>query len=279
MKFSLIFIAMLVMAPAITFADESARPAPVPDREKLNAYLFEENRTYDDWFVNQKAVHFKDTYIWVYTEAFAKEFRMPAQWIDSALKGADAIAFSTKEAYPLCGWNGKSNSCRASSNCLIDIYFHQQRNPMPWNNSLRWTDLDFRSTSAFVLSSLQPVDRKQMNHAGVKSPFTDPENGNELLWWLVGIPGVSPIGGAAYLKAYDRSIFNNYSLVIADVSCDEVTGLELSADSPFSRSRKVLRSITLPKSWRDRIRPVMQKVSEGDRAFFNEKLKELQSGR
>ncbi len=279
MKSILIFVAMLIMVPAISLADESSRPAPVPDREKLNAYLFEENRTYDDWFVNQKAVHFKDTYIWVYTEAFAKEFKMPSQWIDSELKGADAIAFSTEFSPPLCGWNGKPNACRASSNCLIDVYFHQKRNPVPWDNSLRWTDLDIRTTSAFVLSSLRPVDRKELDHSGIRSPFTDPESGDELLWWRVGIPGVSAIGGSAFIRAYDRSIFSNYGLLVATISCDEITGLELSADSPFRRPRKILRTITFPKSWRDRIRPMIQKIDESERAFFTEKLKELQSGR
>lgn len=276
MKCSLVFVAMLVMSTGLAFADESARPAPVPDREKVNSFLFEENRTYDDWFVNRRAVHFKDPYIWVYTDAFAKDFKMPAQWVDNELKGADAIAFSTEEAPPLCGWNGKQNACRSSTNCLIDVYFHQKRNPMTWDNSLRWTDLDIRSTSASVLSSLQPVDRKEMDHAGIKSPFTDPESGNELLWWRIGIPGVSAIGGSAFLRAYDRSIFNNYSLFVAAISCDEITGLELSANSQFDRPRKIYGSIVFPKSWRDRIRPVLQNINDRERAFFNEKLKELQ---
>lgn len=279
MKFSQILIAMLVLSPAVVFADESARPAPVPNAERLDAWLFQKNRTYDEWFVNQKSVNLGDPYTWVYNESFANEFRMPAQWIDNELKGADAIAFRTRESDPMCGWNGKRSACRASYECVINVYFHQKRNPMPWDDSVRWTDFDYRATSVWVLSTLQPLDRREAESPFRKSPFTDPASGKSLLWWLVGIPGVSPIGGTAHLLAYDRSVFNNYSVIVQEIPCYEISGLELSTDWPFEKSRNIYRSIAFPKSWRDRIRPLAKEIIERDRTFFREKLKEMGVGK
>lgn len=279
MKCSLVFIAMLGMASAISFADENSRPVPVPDAEKLDAWLFKKNRTYDEWFVNQKSVNLGDPYTWVYNESFANEFRMPAQWVDSELKGADAIAFRTRESDPMCGWGGKRSACRASYECVINVYFHQKRNPMPWDDSVRWTDFDYRATSVWVLSTLQPLDRKESESSDRKSPFTDPASGKSLLWWLVGIPGVSPIGGTAHLLAYDRSVFNNYSVILQEIPCYEISGLELSADWPFKKSRNIYQLITFPKNWRDRIRPLAKEITDRDRVFFREKLKEIGTGK
>ncbi len=276
MKFSQILTAMLVLSQAVAFADESARPAPVPNSERLDAWLFQKNRTYDEWFVNQKSVNLGDPYTWVYNESFANEFRMPAQWIDNELKGADAIAFRTRESDPMCGWGGKRSACRASYECVINVYFHQKRNALPWDDSVRWTDFDYRATSVRVLSALQPLDRKEAADPEIKSPFTDPDSGKGLVWWLVGIPGVSPIGGTAHLLAYDRSVFNNYSVILQEIPCYEISGLELSADWPFKKSRNIYQSITFPKSWRSQIKPMMEKIDERDRAFFSAKLRELQ---
>ncbi len=82
MKFALALFATLIFSSATTSADEHSRPPSVPDSEKLDSWLLQENRTYEAWFVDRQSVHFKDPYIWVYTESFAKDFRMPSQWID-----------------------------------------------------------------------------------------------------------------------------------------------------------------------------------------------------
>jgi hypothetical protein len=267
-----------VIGHAISYADENSPPAYVPDAKKESAWLFGLNRTYDEWFVDQKSVHVQDPYTWVYTEAFAKDFGMPDRWIDKGLTGADALAFRTGTAFPLCGWNGKKDACHASPTCILEMYFNRKSNPLPWGEKIRWTDLQFNQTSVWTLGSLRAVNRVESVNIGPKSPLSDPESGEELFWWYEW-ESREKSGGVGRIMSYDRSVFENYSLIIINIGCerDEYAGLNLRPNPRAGISKRSLLSIKFPKSWRDRIRSTMTDIRERQGAFFKQKFEELKS--
>lgn len=267
---------LLVACLPASSADEFAAPLYVPDSKKESAWLFGMNRTYDEWFVHQKAVHVKDPYIWVYNEDFAKDFGMPERWIDKTLTGADALAFRTGTAFPLCGWGGKTDSCNVSHECILEMYFNRKLNPLPWSKRSRWTDLQLNQTSAWTLSSLRPINRDESKNLGPRSPLADPDGGRELFWWYeYETKGMS--GGAARVRSYDKSIFENYAVVIINIDCirQEYSGLQLRPNPVSGQPNTSFLSLNFPKTWRERIQPSMNDAVERESSFFKEKFSGL----
>lgn len=218
----------------------------------------------------------KDPYLWVYNANFAHDFGMPGRWIDNTLSGADALAFRTMESLPMCGWGGKRDACRISSICILEMYFHHDRNPLPWNDALRWTEFWSRNTSADTLYALRSFDRAE-SQAWMRPPFLEPGTKKDLEWWYVHI-SKRAWGGGTTIVSYDRSIFGSYSLVVLNYGCmhPELAGLDL-ASQPFSSSHtKAYRSIAFPLQWRSRVKSAIQKVNEEDSRFFRDQRKQLE---
>lgn len=276
----LIATAMMTLSAAPLSAAEHSPPAAVQDQERPYISPSGKHRTYDEWFVQRKDVFTKDPYLWVYNASFAKDFHMPNRWIDAELRGADALAFRTGSAFPLCGWGGDPDACKPVTMCLIEMYFHEGRNPLPWNDSLRWTDLQVNLTSLWTLTSLRRLLRHPSREGMRKSPFTDPQSGRELSWWFVLAASSAPYGGPTWI-AYDRSAFEHYSLVVLDSRCpsEDIAKLELRPFPSEEPEGRVRHTVVLPKSWRDRISRVMKRIEEQDRAFFQERLDELKKER
>ncbi len=248
--------------------EENSVPAPVRPSERMSSWLEGMNRTYDDWYVNQKSVSVADVYLWVYNTAFARDFRMPDRWLDDSLTGADALAFRVMPSFPLCGWDGNPESCKPVNYCLVDIYFNNKMHPLPWSDRARWTDLQVNLTSAWALSSHHPLKRASSATTGRRSPFSEPKTGNELDWWFSTAAGLSLAKGPVW-HAYDRSVFDGYSVVVMDIGCpdEEVTGLELRSAELSSPVTKRFHALSFPKSWRDRIKPLLQKAADENRPF------------
>jgi hypothetical protein len=267
---------LILSSPQFVIADENSLPAYVPDSQKQMAWLSGMNRTYDEWFVQQKSVHVSDPYIWVYNESFAKEFGMPDRWIDRDLIGADALAFRTGTSFPMCGWNGNPNSCNISPECTLEMYFNRRSTSLPWSDPIRWTDLQLNQTSVWTLGALRSVNRRNSEQIGMRSPFADPDTGRELVWWYEFV-AKDVSSRIASVSAYDRSIFEKYSLVILDISCTrgEYSGLQLRPFSNQNQSSKSFISISFPKEWRKRIRPVIEEILKRKSLFFQEKYKEI----
>lgn len=248
---------------------ENSAPVPVRSSERMSQWLEGMSRTYDDWMVNQKSVHVADVYLWVYNSGFARDFRMPDRWLDDSLKGADALAFRVMSSFPVCGWEGNPESCKPVNYCLVDIYFNNKRHPLPWGDRVRWTDLQLNLTSAWTLSSGHPLNRAPSATSGRRSPFSDPKTGTELDWWFATTADTSSFTGPVW-HAYDRSVFDVYSLVVMDIGCPEedITGLELRSAESDSPATTPFHSLSFPKSWRDRIRPLRQEAAAENRSFI-----------
>lgn len=70
-------------------------------------------------------MYFSDIHEWAYTEAFAKKFRMPAQWIEPGLEGAAALAYRVEfDSGRVCGYDAEPR-CRRRARCVIDTYFDE----------------------------------------------------------------------------------------------------------------------------------------------------------
>ena len=222
-----------------------------------------------------EGVRVKDPYLWVYNANFAHDFGMPERWIDNTLSGADALAFRTMESLPMCGWGGKRDACRISSICILEMYFHHDRNPLPWNDALRWTDLWLRESSVNTLYSLRPLDRAD-SFNWPRPPLVDEKTKVELKWWNV-YPSKDRSGGGAQVLAYDRSISDSYSLLILNYDClpKDLAGLNLASHPPHYPSIKINRAITFPLLWRDRLKSLIKKIGEEDREFLGGQLKKL----
>lgn len=273
------FLALPTMLAApYAIAAEDSPPAPIRGQNREESRSSRSSRTYDEWFTHRKDVFTKDPYIWVYNESFAKDFRMPDRWIDKDLQGADALAFRTGTSFPLCGWSRNPKSCKPMTMCLVEMYFHHARNPLPWDDRLRWTDLQIDLTSIWTLSSLRSVHRAPSQEGRIKSPFTDPKSGNELDWWFVLASRSAPYGGPTWL-AYDRSAFESYSLVVLDTRCpaEPMAKLELRSFPSVDPSGKVFHAVTFPKGWRDRMGAQIKTIEEQERKFFQERLNELKT--
>lgn len=272
----LFFAIVLCHVPAAGVASENSPPTPLRNLKKSFKGASGKVRTYDEWFVQRKEVFTRDPYIWVYNAEFAKDFHMPDRWIDLELKGADAAAYRTFATSPLCGWRGHSEICMPTNLCIVEIYFNHARHPLPWNKHVRWTDLQIRTTSLAILTSLRDMNRAESVDGHRLSPLADPVTGNELDWWFSRNQN-APRFGRPRWHAYDRSAFEDYSLIVLDTLCPqgEVSGIELRPFRSVDSSGRVFHQIAFPRSWLDRINPMIEKISRDEGTFLEGEIKEV----
>jgi hypothetical protein len=96
--------------------------------EKVFSSSYEDINTF-----KHQRIHDVDPFVWIYTEAFADQFRMPRQGIDGNLKGALALAWRmTSMGKRTCGYARNPQSCWPSLTCQLDVYF-DSNTPLPWN--------------------------------------------------------------------------------------------------------------------------------------------------
>jgi len=118
-------------------------------------YKFEPGASYAEKRKPEKGrgTYRKDPNVWVYSREFAERFGMPEKWIDSNLKGAEAIAYRVDVTNTeICGYFGDPSSCRPTIFCLFDVYLKDEDGAkLPWESHKLsdWSDWD---ASAIYLS-------------------------------------------------------------------------------------------------------------------------------
>jgi hypothetical protein len=221
--------------------------------------------------VTNRQVHDIDPNIWAYSAAFAERFKMPKEWIAPDLQGAEAVAFRMEPAYKTCGWGGNPNACREDEMwCVMDVYFDNVKQPLPWDDKVRVTDLDVMATSAKFLPKQisRPLSR------GIKrNPFSEPGTGNDL-WWHVQFQGLTG-GGQAFIMAYDRSIFEGLSFFKLRPSCGESIYMQLQTHGFDKEKAAVYHKVTFPTSWRQRTKEVIQAVNAKNEAHFKSVFEDI----
>ncbi len=235
---------------------------------------------------NRRGVQDADPNIYVYTPEFARRFQMPMQWASDDLKGADAVAFRVMPYYKSCGWGGDPKACREDEvRCHMDVYFDHKKNPLPWDERMRPTDLDSDITSQWFIGNI--ANRKMRPQTTLlggpplpRSPFTDPKTGKELGWQSSNTISVGWTG----IRSYDREIFHGFSLVTFGVACGVPRAAWLASvgieESDARSGKGVFTYVSTPPSWQDRVKQVLAESTQRSNAFFKQQgekaLKDLQ---
>jgi hypothetical protein len=264
-----------VAIAALYIPTVNAQTADTQKQETPNLTWSRESPPRDDSYtaihVTNRQVHDIDPNIWAYSAAFADRFKMPKEWIAPDLQGAEAVAFRMEPAYKTCGWGGNPNACREDEMwCVMDVYFDNVKQPLPWDDKVRVTDLDVMATSAQFLP--RPISRPR-GYIGRRSPFSEPGTGNELQW-SVEFQGL--VGGGAYVAAYDKSIFESLSILkLSTNSCSELIRMQLEPNVTNNTKNKGYSTVIFPVSWRERTKEFIQVVNAKNEAHFKKIFVEM----
>lgn len=230
---------------------------------------------------------YMDPNVYAYTAEFAQRFQMPDQWITPDLKGADAVAWRMMPSYQECGWGGDPKACRQVMECSIDLYFDHRRNPLPWDarRPERYTFI-FGSSIRFLSNAPRrealshpnyPVAKRKLHEparpgdhfAADDSPFIDPQSGKGL--------SIQDFSGYVPLTGYDREVFPGMALItLLDIGCRGgsfratyvLANRGVSLPLGEEERAAIAYTITVPRSWRDRITQAAKEHQERQDAFF-----------
>ena len=178
----------------------------------------------------------KDNNIWVYNKDFAELFGMPQQYIED-VQGVAAAAFRIEDtSYQECGFGGRADACRKVEECVLDLYFDETRNPLPWatdikmqwypsSSSMIWLrPLDVRSERPHGTLAVEPppqiIRNKGRNSAFI--PFADPDSRVEASFVTNAKIDSGPpddVSGGMYLLGYMRDFYRNLSIVSLQFGC------------------------------------------------------------
>ncbi len=265
--------ALLTASPAwsattSTDIPEYAREPELKDKEvdwrelPENAY-----RNYENIVLNRRGVHPTDPNIWVYTAEFAKRFRMPTEWIEKDLLGAEALAFRMTPYFKNCGWGGDKNACNDTQKlCVVDMYFDNNKQKLPWDPKMRWTDFDPLSNSSFFLSMIRTRDRLYGSAGQLRTPFTDPISKKELQWQELSMDG-NQVLASTTLRGYDRSVFEGMSMVSLWIFCRDHIGTNLREHLEDSKNSNFPK-VRFPKKWRENILNYIKDDDEKNNKFY-----------
>lgn len=274
----------LLVAPLVMMLVTSAQSQQ--NREPLRNMVPEAptmQSSYESRILKRKDVHDVDPNIYAYTADFAKRFQMPEQWIALDLQGAEAVAFRVMPGYKSCGWGGNPEACKEDEvRCVLDVYFDESKQSLPWDERMRVANIDESLTSANFLGSMaNPRSRpKGSLIATYRTPFTDRQTGKELGWQSAGSISIGWTG----ILNYDKEIFHGVSLVTLGIGCQVIKNLWLAdqfvQEKDVSRSMSVKHIILLSGDWQAQVRNALAPYDQRNRAFYRKEgekaLKSLQ---
>lgn len=274
---------MLSIWPLASSATETERLSRVTNQ---SSQRYEVNQTFGG------QAFFKDNNIWAVSKEFADLFGMPQQFIDD-LQGVAAAAFRIEDtSYQDCGYGGKADACRKVEECVLDLYFDETRNPLPWatdiqmqwypkNSSMRWLrPLDVRKERPHGTMAVEPPPGIIRNKGGnsVFIPFADPVSKVEAGFvtnsnhYDNGRP--EQLSGGLFLLGYMRDFYRNLSVVSLQFGClktsRKVVDIWLNSvqsgvfEPPVAKFNKV----TLPAGFVQRINERMQVQRERNAIFY-----------
>lgn len=239
----------------------------------------------------------KDPNLWVYTREVAERVGMPLEWASDELKGVAAAAYRMERmgAEEDCGWGGNAQACRPVMQCVLELYFDRQAHPLPWAPNRQVADFDWQTISSayhfLPANGWAPAPNGDTSRGSKKSPhypelaarspFSDPQTGEELGW-------------GARVIAYDREIHSRYAFVRLELGCQGVIGsnpntarslyLETSKARDL-RSRKALpdssrpfHEVFLPASWDARVAVLRKQNLERDNNFYQNIWNQVNQG-
>lgn len=229
----------------------------------------------------------RDPNVWVYTREVAERAGLPLEWASDELKGVAAAAFRMEpnSRGPFCGWGGNPKACKPEMQCVLELYFDRQTQPLPWAPNRPIADFDWQgvSTAFHLVAVLGGVpeangDRSRSTRGspnypslGARSPFSDPKTGDELGFAHEGS------GATKRVLAYDKEIHSRYAFVRLSDLCGrskfayqrgEVIQLRKVAGANISETSPVYYQLELPLAWVNRIRQLTADESRNDENFY-----------
>lgn len=244
---------------------------------------YEINQTFDG------QAFFKDNNLWVYTKEFADLFGMPAKYIEE-VQGIAAAAFRIEDAsYQQCGFGGKADACRKVEQCVLDLYFDESKNPLPWA-----TDIKSQWHPAYAsmrwLRPLNPAERPHGTLAvepgpgivrnetlhGQLIPFADPASKREAIFTTnINVSQSSDwsMSDAMATIGYMHDFYRNLSVVNLHFGCGTFTrktvDIRLDAkkqvfDTPIAQFNRV----RLPEGFVNQIKELQRAQSERNAIFY-----------
>jgi hypothetical protein len=238
----------------------------------------------------------RDNSVWVYTPELASLGGLPLEWASAELKGAEAVAFRmAPTGEEDCGFGGQLQICKPVVQCTLDIYFDREKHILPWAPNRMVADFHWIYESSashllpgigFMPSPSGNVSRGNKNSPSQsslnKSPFSDPQTGEELFWAVLGAPLG---GGGLQIMAYDREIHSRLSLVRLLTTCHRVASERKSTVfSLYSRDpitvipKKRFNEIHLPADWYQRTVAHVQTEVSNSSKFFQQTLQQINQG-
>lgn len=228
----------------------------------------------------------RDPNVWVYTREVAERVGLPLEWASDELKGVAAAAFRMEpnSLRPNCGWGGNPKACKPEMQCVLELYFDRQTQPLPWapNRPIAdfyWQDVSsayhFLPANGFGPASNGDVGRGSKGSPNYPSlnrqPFSDPKTGEELGFAHEGS------GATKRVLAYDKEIHSRYAFIrLADLcgrskfsyQRGEVIQLRKVAGANISETSPVYYQLELPLVWVHRIRQLTADESRNDENFY-----------
>lgn len=139
---------------------------PAPDTGYAELYAPPSGRDVNGYYTEANLV-------WVYTAAFAERFRMPKQWIDNSLKGAEAIAYQrTRRPISHCT---VAMGCGPAEEEIVQIFL-PHNNHLPWPANIPFNNAWSLNAYGQSWSYLMPRQQSDIEHLHRTSPFLVPTN-------------------------------------------------------------------------------------------------------
>lgn len=235
---------------------------------------FEQKTTYEKRhsYSPGKGTFYRDPNVWILTPEFAERAGMPKEWASTELQGAEAVAFRYEQdgAEQECGWMGDPNRCAPVFQCVMEIYFDNNKHRLPWDTTQpSWYNGSHSSLRHMgSLSSSEEAKIELERRRKVYAPFTDPVSGRQLI-----IPGFR-------IVAYDRQIYADLSMIKLKMHLCEMWDKEFSFgiqlyDDANVKLLKNFHLIHLPTDYLQRVRQVTNRDRDRWRAITREAAQQL----
>ena len=276
-------LVVLLCTAQQAWAQDASQRLSRPRNQSSQRY--EINQTFDG------QVYKKDNNIWVYTREFADLFGMPQQYIED-VQGIAAAAFRIEDtSYQECGFGGQADVCRKVEQCLIDLYFDERKNPLPWITDIKsqWTPhyssmiwlrpLDIRTERPYGTLAIEPPPGVIRNISGNSSviPFADPISKIEAEFTTnrnTDRGDAETVSGALGLWGYMRDFYHDLSVVSLQFGCDTTSRKEVNIRLDARRSGHFetpvakFNRVYLPSGFVQRINQQLKARSDRNAVFY-----------